>query len=74
MLYVIEVPDQVPFLETWLKEAYNKVDEIDMVVDLEGIPIKELMIRVDTIEAKVERPVNLECGDNLIGFVAHTEQ
>ena len=45
-----------------------------MVVDLEGIPIKELMIRVDTIEAKVERPVNLECGDNLIGFVAHTEQ
>lgn len=32
------------------------------------------MMRIDTLEVKVERPVNLEHRDSSTGFVTHMEQ
>ncbi|TYK14476.1 uncharacterized protein E5676_scaffold186G001430 [Cucumis melo var. makuwa] len=59
-----------------MSRAYlsKKTDKIDAVAGrVEGLPIQELLVRVDTLEANVGRIGNFEYGDSLSGFVAHME-
>jgi len=75
MLYLIEVPDSVRFLEYRLDEIAAKADTIDAVAGrLDGMPVQELMMRVETLEDKVTRPCGFERGDSLSGSVAHMEE
>ncbi|TYK00114.1 senescence-specific cysteine protease sag39 [Cucumis melo var. makuwa] len=75
MLYLAEVPDFIHFLESRLEEITEKTDTIDAVVGrVEGLPIQELLARVDTLEGNVVRIVNYEYGDSSLGFVAHMEE
>ena len=72
MLYLVEVPDSIRYLESRLDEISEKTDTIDEVADrVEGLPIQELLARIDTLEANVERTSNFEYGDSSSGFVAH---
>ncbi|KAA0062696.1 uncharacterized protein E5676_scaffold132G00060 [Cucumis melo var. makuwa] len=58
MLYLLEVPDSILFLESRLEEFFEKADTIDAVVGrVEGLPIQELLARVDTLE-HLEEHVN----------------
>ena len=75
MLYLVEVADSICFLESCLEEIYEKADTIDAVADrVEGLPIQELLARVDTLEVNVGRIDNYERGDSSSGFVAHIEE
>ncbi|KAA0062566.1 senescence-specific cysteine protease sag39 [Cucumis melo var. makuwa] len=72
LLYLAEVSDSIRFLESRLEEIAEKTDIIDAVADrVEGLPIKELLARVDTLEGNVGRTVNYEYRDSSSGFVAH---
>ena len=69
MLYLLEVPDSILFLESRLEEFFEKADTIDAVVGrVEGLAIQELLARVDTLEVNVKRTGNYEYEDNLLGF------
>ncbi|TYK22735.1 uncharacterized protein E5676_scaffold1163G00650 [Cucumis melo var. makuwa] len=75
MLYLVEVPDSIRYLESRLDEIFEKTDIIDVVASrVEGLPIQELLARVDTLEANAGRTVNYEYGDSSSGFVAHMEE
>ncbi|KAA0066437.1 uncharacterized protein E6C27_scaffold21G005300 [Cucumis melo var. makuwa] len=75
MLYLVEVPDSIRFLESRLVEIAEKTNMIDAVAGcVEGLPIQELLARVDTLEGNVERTINYEYGDSSSGFVAHMEE
>ncbi|KAA0060454.1 uncharacterized protein E6C27_scaffold22G002810 [Cucumis melo var. makuwa] len=59
MLYLVEVPDSILYLESRLKETAEKNGTIDAVAGrVEGLPIQELLERVDTLEVNVGRTVN----------------
>ncbi|KAA0062590.1 polyprotein [Cucumis melo var. makuwa] len=74
MLYLAEVPDSVHFLESRLEEIAEKTDMIDVVVGrVEGLPIQELLARVDTLEEN-GRTTNYEYGNSSSGFVAHMKK
>ncbi|KAA0058303.1 uncharacterized protein E6C27_scaffold274G006370 [Cucumis melo var. makuwa] len=74
MLHLVEVPDSIRYLESRLEEIFDETDTIDAVTGrVEGLPIQELLARVDTLEANVGRTVNYEYGDSSLGFVAHME-
>ena len=50
MLYLVEVPDSVCFMESCLEQISKKVDMIDTVADhVEGLSIQELLAKVDTL-------------------------
>ena len=54
MLHLMEVPDSIRFLEQRLEDIAKKVDGIEAVSDrLDGLPIQELLTRVDTLESRV---------------------
>uniref|UniRef100_A0A9I9EAM7 Uncharacterized protein n=1 Tax=Cucumis melo TaxID=3656 RepID=A0A9I9EAM7_CUCME len=56
MLYLVEVPDSICFLESRLEEICEKDDTIDAVAShVEGLPIQELLATVNTLEGKVGR-------------------
>ncbi|KAA0036436.1 uncharacterized protein E5676_scaffold360G001010 [Cucumis melo var. makuwa] len=75
MLYLAEVSDSICFLESRLKVIAEKTDTIDTVAGrVEGLPIQELLARVDTLEANVGKSVNYEYGDSSSGIVAHMEE
>ncbi|TYK27261.1 uncharacterized protein E5676_scaffold244G00280 [Cucumis melo var. makuwa] len=77
MLYLGEVPDSIRYLESRVEEISEKAGTIDAVAGrVEGLPIQELLARVDTLEANtnVRRTVNYERGDSSSGFVAHMEE
>uniref|UniRef100_A0A9I9EF88 Uncharacterized protein n=1 Tax=Cucumis melo TaxID=3656 RepID=A0A9I9EF88_CUCME len=75
MLYLAEVPDSICFLESRLEEIAEKTDTIDAVAGrVEGLPIQELLARVDTLEGNVGRIVNYEYGDSFSGLVSHMEE
>ena len=75
MLYLVEVPDSIRFLETRLEEISQKVVAINAETGrLDKIPIQELLTRVDTLETKVVRTGNYERGDSSMTFVAHIEE
>ncbi|TYK02461.1 uncharacterized protein E5676_scaffold1738G00820 [Cucumis melo var. makuwa] len=74
MLYLVEVPDSICYLESRLDEISEKTDTIDAVAGcVEGLPIQELLARVDTLEVNVRRTGNYEYRDSSSGFVAHME-
>ncbi|TYK01597.1 reverse transcriptase [Cucumis melo var. makuwa] len=77
MLYLVEVPDSIRYLESRLEEISEKTNTIDAVAGrVEGFPIQELMTRVDALETTVNigRTVNYERGDSSTGSVAHIEE
>ncbi|KAA0053384.1 uncharacterized protein E6C27_scaffold428G00460 [Cucumis melo var. makuwa] len=75
MLYLVEVPDSIRFLESRLKEIAEKTDMIDAVAGrVEGLSIQELLARVDTLEGTVGRTGSHERGDSSTGSVAHIEE
>ncbi|KAA0034901.1 uncharacterized protein E6C27_scaffold103G00290 [Cucumis melo var. makuwa] len=77
MLYLAKVSNSIRYLEYRLEEIYEKVGIIDAVAGrVEGLPIQELLARVDTLEANtnVRRTVNYERGDSLSGFITHMEE
>ncbi|KAA0046982.1 uncharacterized protein E6C27_scaffold230G001680 [Cucumis melo var. makuwa] len=77
MLYLVEVPDSIRYLESRLEEIFEKTNTIDAVAGrVEGFPIQELMTRVDALETTVNigRTVNYERGDSSTGSVAHIEE
>ncbi|KAA0066842.1 uncharacterized protein E5676_scaffold384G002010 [Cucumis melo var. makuwa] len=77
MLYLVEVPDSIRYLESRLDEISTKTNMIDAVAGrVEGLPIQELLARVDTLEENTNfrRTVNYERGDSLSGFAAHMEE
>ena len=77
MLYLVEVPDSISSLETRLDEISKKVDAINAVSDcLDGLPIQDLLTRVDTLESQVMRTGNVtyERGNSSLGFAAQMEE
>ncbi|KAA0038414.1 uncharacterized protein E6C27_scaffold270G003130 [Cucumis melo var. makuwa] len=77
MLYLVEVPDSIHYLESRLDEISEKTDAIDAVAGrVEGLPIQELLARVDTLKANMNviRTVYYEHGDSSSGFAAHMEE
>ncbi|KAA0061350.1 uncharacterized protein E5676_scaffold692G00320 [Cucumis melo var. makuwa] len=77
MLYLVEVPDSIRYLESHLDEISEKTNTVDAVAGcVEGFPIQELMARVDALETNIniERTVNYERGDSSTDSVAHIEE
>ncbi|TYK28632.1 uncharacterized protein E5676_scaffold2030G00580 [Cucumis melo var. makuwa] len=75
MLYLVEVPNSIRFLESRLEEIAEKADTIDAVAGrVKGLSIQELLARVDTLEGKVGRTGSHERGDSSTGSVAHIEE
>ncbi|KAA0050163.1 uncharacterized protein E6C27_scaffold675G001960 [Cucumis melo var. makuwa] len=77
MLYLVEVPDSIRYLESRLDEISEKTDAIDAVAGcVEALLIQELLARVDTLETNISirRTVNYERGDSSSGFVTHMEE
>ncbi|KAA0053377.1 uncharacterized protein E6C27_scaffold428G00350 [Cucumis melo var. makuwa] len=75
MLYLMEVPDSIHFLESRLKEISKKVDTIDAVAGcIKRLPIQELLARIDTLKVNVGITGNYERGDSFSGSVTHIEE
>ncbi|KAA0060640.1 uncharacterized protein E6C27_scaffold22G005260 [Cucumis melo var. makuwa] len=75
MLYLVEVPDSIRYLESRLEEISEKTNTIDAVAGrVEGFPIQELMTRVDALETTINigRTVNYERGDSSTGSTSLT--
>ena len=73
MLHLVEVLDSIRFLEMRLK----KVDVIDVVsIRLNGLPIQDLLARVDTLESQIIRTGNVtyKRGDSLSGSATRMEE
>ena len=63
MLYLVKVPDSICFLESRLEEIAEKSNTIDAVADrVEGLPIHELLVRVDTLKERLEELVATNVG------------
>ncbi|TYK29873.1 uncharacterized protein E5676_scaffold208G001250 [Cucumis melo var. makuwa] len=77
MLYLVEVPDSIRYLESRVDEISEKANMIDAVAGrVEGLPIKELLARVDALEenTNARRTINYERGESSSGFGAHMEE
>ncbi|KAA0061383.1 uncharacterized protein E5676_scaffold692G00720 [Cucumis melo var. makuwa] len=75
MLYLVEVLDSIRILESHLEEIVEKADTADAVVGrVKGLPIQELLARVNTLEGKVGRTGSHKRGDSSTGSVAHIEE
>ena len=76
MLYLVDVPDSIRFLEQRLEDISKKANGIEAVSGcLDGLPIQELLTRVDTLESQVLRTGNVtERGDSSSSSVAQMEE
>ncbi|KAA0040334.1 uncharacterized protein E5676_scaffold142G004340 [Cucumis melo var. makuwa] len=77
MLYLVEVPDSIRYLESRLDEISKKTNMIDAVAGrVEGFLIQELMARVNSLETNINigRTVKYERGDSSTGSVVHIEE
>ncbi|TYJ96653.1 9-cis-epoxycarotenoid dioxygenase NCED6 [Cucumis melo var. makuwa] len=77
MLYLVEVPDSIRYLESRVDEIFEKADTIDAVAGrVEGLPIQDLLARVDALEenTNARRTINYERGESSSGFAAHMEE
>ncbi|KAA0049873.1 senescence-specific cysteine protease sag39 [Cucumis melo var. makuwa] len=77
MLYLVELLDSIRYLESRLEEISEKAGTTDTIAGcVEGLPIQELLARVDTLETNtnVRRTVNYERGNSLSGFAAHMKE
>ena len=74
MLFLKEVSDTVRFLETEVMELNGKVVEIDVMGNrLDGLPIKELMFRVASLEERVAPTSSSRPAGSPDSSVAHKE-
>ena len=74
MLFLKEVPDTVRFLEAQVTELNGKVVEIDAMGNrLDGLPIKELMFRVASLEERVSPTSSTRPASSPDSSVAHKE-
>ncbi|KAA0047380.1 uncharacterized protein E5676_scaffold363G00340 [Cucumis melo var. makuwa] len=74
MLYLVEVPDSIRYLESRVDEISEKADMIDAVAGhVERLPIQELLARVDALEenTNARRTINYERGESSSGFAVH---
>ncbi|TYK30111.1 senescence-specific cysteine protease sag39 [Cucumis melo var. makuwa] len=77
MLYLVEVPDPIRYLESRVDEISEKANMIDAVAGrVKGLPIQELLARVDALEenTNARRTTNYERGESSSGFGAHMEE
>ncbi|KAA0060672.1 uncharacterized protein E5676_scaffold580G00130 [Cucumis melo var. makuwa] len=77
MLYLVEIPDSIRYLESRIDEISEKANMIDAVAGrVEGLPIQELLARVDTLEenTNTRRTINYERGESSSSFAAHMEE
>ncbi|TYK19839.1 uncharacterized protein E5676_scaffold811G00460 [Cucumis melo var. makuwa] len=77
MLYLVEVPDSIRYLESRVDEISEKANMIDAVAGrVEGLPIQELLARVDALEenTNARRTINYERGESSSGLGAHMEE
>ena len=76
MLYLQEVLDNLRYEDEHVKELVVLMEDwIDIVaICLDGMPIQELMFRVDTLEEIATRVGGFERGDSLTGSVAQIKE
>ena len=77
MLHLMEVPNSIRFLEERLEEVAKRVDVDDAVSSrLDGLPLQDLLARVDTLESQIRRIENItyERGDSSSGSIARLEE
>ncbi|XP_022981546.1 uncharacterized protein LOC111480631 [Cucurbita maxima] len=75
LLYSNEVLDRMKLLESCMNEIAIKADKInEMTGRLEAMSVRELMIRVETLEEKAATVGGFEYGDSSTGFVARMEE
>ena len=74
MLFLKEVPDTIRFLEARVTELNGKVVEIDAMGNrLDGLPIKELMFRVASLEERVAPTSSSRPASSPDSSIAHKE-
>lgn len=74
MLFLKEAPNTVCFLEERTMELNEKFGGIDVVSTcLVGLPIKELIFKVDSLEERATQSNSLERGGSSESSVAHME-
>ena len=74
ILFLKKVLDTIRFLEARVTELNGKVREIDAMSNrLDGLPIKELMFRVDLLEERVAPTSSSRPVGNPDKSVAHKE-
>ena len=76
-IYLVEVPNSIRFLEKRLEDVAKKTDGIEVVSGrLDGLPIQELLTRVDTLESRIVTTGNVtyEHGNSSSGSVAQMEE
>ena len=77
MLHLMEVPDSIRFMEERLEEVSERAAAVDAVSGrLDGLPIQDLLARVDMLESQIQRIGNVpyERGDSSSGSVARMEE
>ena len=73
--YLWEVPDSIRFLDERAKELADKSLTIDTIKGwLDGLPIQEIMYRMENLETKTTKNGGFERGDNSIGFACFIEE
>ncbi|XP_031745591.1 uncharacterized protein LOC116406038 isoform X1 [Cucumis sativus] len=77
MLHLKEVSDSIRFMEERLEKVAKRVDVVDAVSGrLDGLPIHDLLARVDTLESQIRKIENVpyERGNSSSGSVARMEE
>ena len=77
ILHLMEVPGSIRLMEERLEEVSERADAVDVVSGrLDGLPIQDLLARVDTLESQILRigNVSYERGDSSSGSVARMEE
>ena len=77
MLHLMEIPNSIRFMEERIEEVSERAEVVDAVSGrLNGLPIQDLLARVDTLESQIQRIENVpyERGDNSSGSIARMEE
>ena len=75
MQYLREVPDSIRFLDERVKELVDKTLTVDAIKGrLDGLPIQEIMYRMENLEIKITKNGGFERGDSSIGSVGLIEE
>ena len=73
-MFLKKVPDTVCFLEARVTKWNGKVEKIDAMGNrLDGLPIKELMFQVDSLEERVASTSSSRSAGSPDSSVAHKE-
>ena len=77
IIHLMEVLGSIRLMEERLEEVSERADAVDVVSGrLDGLPIQDLLARVDTLESQILRigNVSYERGDSSSGSVARMEE